>query len=357
MLRSGLWEQGVRLSAYEPIDYAALFRLAQEQSVVGLVAAGLEHVEDVKVGKLDALPFFQEVVSLEARNGAMDAFVEELTGKLHAAGIRPLLVKGQGIAQCYERPMWRTSGDVDLLLDAGDYGRAKGLLAAMASSVDVEGAATLHFGMELNGWTVELHGTMRGGLSPRINRVMDQVQGTVCSGACVRSWQNGGTEVLLPGPDADVVYVFVHFLNHFYKGGVCLRQVCDWARLLWTCRAEVDAGLLERRLRKIHLLSEWRAFGAFAVGHLGLPADALPLYDPAGKWARKAERIRAFVLEYGSERDTGYYGKYPYLVRKAISLRLRLGDLCRHARLFPLDSLRFLPYVLFTGLRSAVRGE
>ena len=356
-LRSGLWEQGVRIGEFGPVDWGAVYRLADEQAVVGLVAAGLEHVEDVKVGKLDALPFFQEVVSLEGRNGAMNAFVAQTVEQMRAAGIRPLLVKGQGIAQCYERPLWRVSGDVDFLLDGADYERAKALLAPLASSVDVEGAETLHFGMELDGWKVELHGTMHCGLSSSVNATLDALQAACFSRGAVRRWQDGGTEILLPGADCDVLFVFTHFLKHFYKGGVCLRQVCDWARLLWTCRAELDAGLLPRRLRKMRLLSEWRAFGAFAVGHLGLPADALPLYDPAGKWARKAERIRAFVLSCGSERDFSYYDKYPFLVRKAISLRMRLGDLCRHARLFPLDSLRFLPYVLFSGLRSAVRGE
>lgn len=30
---------------------------------------------------------------------------------------------------------------------------------------------------------------------------------------------DGKTQVFLPGADEDVVYVFTHFLGHFYKGG------------------------------------------------------------------------------------------------------------------------------------------
>lgn len=32
LLRAGLWEQDARLSSFEPIDYAGVFRIAQEQS-------------------------------------------------------------------------------------------------------------------------------------------------------------------------------------------------------------------------------------------------------------------------------------------------------------------------------------
>lgn len=35
----------------------------------------------------------------------------------------------------------------------------------------------------------------------------------------------------------------------------------------------------------------------------------------------------------------------------------RCGNIIRHARIFPLDSLRFFPYIMYNGIRSAVRGE
>ena len=64
------------------------------------------------------------------------------------------------------------------------------------------------------------------------------------------------------------------------------------------------------------------------------------------KWDKKADRIMEFILmsgNFGHNRDMSYYDKYPYLVRKVISLGRRCGDLFRHARIFPLDSLKFFP--------------
>ena len=46
-----------------------------------------------------------------------------------------------------------------------------------------------------------------------------------------------------------------------------------------------------------------------------------------------------------------------YVVRKAFSMFRRIGDLINHARIFPLDSLRFFPRIMWNGMRSAVRGE
>ncbi len=103
------------------------------------------------------------------------------------------------------------------------------------------------------------------------------------------------------------------------------------------------------------LMSEWRAFGAFAVEYLGMPAEAMPLYDGGGRWKRKAEKILRFVMSvgnFGHNRDMSYYRKYPYVVRKVVSFGQRVGDVFRHVAIFPLDSFRFLPSILFNGLRS-----
>ena len=89
---------------YGEVDYAEVMRLAQEQAVVGLVTAGLEHVTDVKVPQVWALQFAGQTIQLEQRNKAMNQFIADLISKMREADIYTLLVKGQGIAQCYERP-------------------------------------------------------------------------------------------------------------------------------------------------------------------------------------------------------------------------------------------------------------
>ena len=357
---------------YSNVDWGEVYRLAEEQSVIGLVAAGIETVQGswLKVHGSSLVPqewalqFIGQTLQIEQQNKAMNAFINELIGNLRKAGIYTLIVKGQGVAQCYEKPLWRASGDIDLYLNEDDFQKAKIFFRPLVDKFDPDNDHTRHINMHYGEWVVEIHANQNCSLSPRINRVMQEVHDDIFYHGNVRSWMNNGTQIFLPSADNDAMIIFTHFLNHFYRGGVGMRQVCDWCRLLYTYRESLNYGLLESRIRKAGLMSEWRAFGAYAVSYLGMPKEAMPLFnvndDLNANLKRKADRISRFILEvgnFGHNRDTSYYGKYPFLVRKAISLSRRLQDLVRHARIFPMDSVRFLFGMTISSLKAVSHGE
>ena len=127
-----------------------------------------------------------------------------------------------------------------------------------------------------------------------MDKLLDEVQevafGTNVSvgmGKNARVWKNGDTDVPLLPAEIDVFYVFAHLLQHFYKGGVGLRQVCDWCRLLYTYRGTLDYVLMEHWIRKAGLMDEWSAFGNFAISYLGMPNNAMPLNADSAKWGKK----------------------------------------------------------------------
>lgn len=342
LVQAGLWKKNVCLSAYGEVDFAEVYQLASEQSVVGLTAAGIGHIKDVKVPRTATLPFMGVVLQLEHRNKAMNAFIADLTRDLQDAGIEFLLVKGQGIAQCYEKPLWRACGDVDMLLDASNYERAKKFLMPRASAIEDEDKQRLHLGLTIDSWVVELHGTLHTRQMPNINKLVDTVQKNVFEHHQFRTWKDGQTDILLPSPDADVIFVFTHILQHFFGGGIGLRQICDWCRLLWTYRDSLDIRLLEVRLRKSGLMTEWKAFATLAVEWLGMPAEAMPLYEPSGRWSGKAKRILRYVLEtgnFGHNRDNSFRQK-AFVVRSAVSAWRYTSDTMNHFLVFPWDSVK-----------------
>lgn len=381
LLKAGLWSDGnpeIRIDG--TTDWNYIYQLAQEQSVLGLVLAGLEQYKnlnanlDLNIPKILLLQWIGEVQVIEQQNKEMNAFIAELIEKLRKEDIYAILVKGQGVAQCYEKPLWRACGDVDLFLSDENYQKAKELLLPLGVITEPEEKAKKHFAMSINGFAVELHGTLHSGLSARVDRGLDEIKKAVFYDGRVRSWLDGNVQVFLPKADEDAVYVFNHFLQHFYKGGIGLRQICDWCRLLWTYREETDVRLLEQRIKRMGLMSEWRAFYALASKYLGMPDVGLGLMvhgsqDSQARMSdqrsrarleKKAEGIMEFILEvgnFGHNRDMSYYGRYPYVTRKAISAWWRVKDLCCHARIFPLDSLRFSAAIMFNGVRSAVCGE
>ena len=361
LVRAGLWEWSVQLSPYGGMDLGVVCRLAEEQSVIGLVAAGLEQVSDVVLPKEETLVFVGGALPLEQRNTKMNALVAQLFDSLREAGAHPVLVKGQGLAQCYERPLWRACGDVDLLLCDDDYEKAKAVLLPQAVQVSSEYTLFKHVGLTLaGGFDVEIHGTQHTRLSRRVDRMIDDMQRRIFLGGKVRPWMVGDTRVLLPAPDGAVIIVFTHILHHFFFEGIGLRQICDWCRLLWTFREAIDAELLQRRLRAAGLMTEWRAFAAMAVDWLGMPAEAMPLYSADARWSRKGARIVADVLKvgnFGQNRRPSTRRSQPYLRRKFRSFWSRLGSILRHFLIFPRDSVFFFGGVLRSGLYAVARGE
>ena len=336
LLRAGLWSSQrpvhelKSLKLQDSVDWEKVYQLAQEQSVQGILLSGIEELKskgiELSVPKVLLLQWIGEVQVIEQRNKYMNAFVADLVEKLRKNDIYALLVKGQGIAQCYEKPLWRSCGDVDLLLSDSNYQKASKFLTEKASFVDEENPYNRHLAMTIDGWTVELHGTLRGSIT-RIDRVIDDVQNDVFCGGNVRSWDNGGTQVFLPSPDNDVIFVFTHILQHFFFEGIGLRQICDWCRLLYTYKELLNHKLLESRLLKAGIMTEWKAFGAFAVEYLGMPVEAMPLLDSlkVQKFKRKADRILEFVMEsgnFGHNRDISYKQKYSFVIHYAMSFWL-----------------------------------
>ncbi len=351
LVRAGLWEQEAQLSQYGDINFEEVLRIAEEQSVVGLVSAGLDHIFDVKPPQEILLKFVGKALQLEHQNSAMNVFISRLIDKMRGNGIYTLLVKGQGIAQCYERPMWRACGDVDLYLSESNYKVAKDFLMPLASNVGGEDCRKLHLNMTVDSWAVELHGTMHSDFSKRMNKVLDEVHQSLFYEGNVRCWNNNGVPVFLPSADNDVVIVFTHFLQHFYVGGVGLRQICDWCRLLWTYRKEIDDVILESRIRKAGLMPEWRAFAALAVEYLGMPVEAMPLYKETSSYKKKAKRIFKMILRDGNlghNIDESYRAKYSGFKANMITFFRRLEEFARLSLIFPKNGPRFfVSYVLW----------
>ena len=363
LLRAGLWgdipihgEGGiVHDPLFKDVDWNEVYQLAQEQSVQGLVLQGIEsfriQVSDFKIPQMLLLQWIGEVQIIEQRNKEMNTYIAELIENLRESDVYAILVKGQGVAHCYEKPLWRCSGDIDLLLSNDNYNKAKSTLIPIASEVANENTTTKHQALVINGFDVELHGKMPFSLSKRVEEGIDEVLNDLFCRGHVRSWDCNGTQVFLPSPDNDVILVFTHFLHHFFIEGVGLRQICDWCRLLYTYKDSLDYELLESRIKAMGLMSEWKAFYALATKYLGMPEVSCFMFQDSGdsQWERKADRILELVLEcgnFGHNKDLSYRTRYSGMTYKIVAAWRRLKDFAKLIPVFPMDAPRFyLTYV------------
>lgn len=360
LLRAGLWEKDISLSTAEAIDIEEIYQIAQEQSVIGLIAGGLEHAKEHNVSQNFVLQIIGQALQLEQRNISMNSFIGALIDKMRCDGIYTLLIKGQGVAQCYEKPLLRACGDIDFLLSDDNYQKAVSFLKPLATHIDEENAYTQHLALSIENWEVELHGTMRTGLWKHLDKVLDDIQNDIFYCGNVRSWMNGNTQVFLPKADEDVVYVFAHILQHFYKEGVGLRQICDWVRLLWTFKDSIDVKLLERRISGMGAMTEWKVFACLAVQYLGMPVDAMPFYDSAPKWQNKADKLLSYILStgnFGHKRDQSFRQSNSVVERKAKMFWHITKDSAKQFVIFPLDSIKMWLIMLKTGLGVLLSGK
>lgn len=366
LVRAGLWSDlestdlGIQ-GFIEPVDWEKVYQLAAEQSVIGVVLAGIDwfkvHDSRFTIPQEVLLQWIGEVQMIEQQNLAMNKFVAQLIEKLCNNDIFALLVKGQGIAQCYERPLWRACGDVDLLLDKDNYEKAERHCDSIANSRSLETAKNkerLHQEYKIGDWTVELHGTMHANLSRQMDCVIDQVQNETFSKKQTRIWKNGDAYVVLPSPDNDVIFVFTHILQHLFFEGIGLRQICDCCRLLWAYRDSLNYGLLESRIRAMGVMSEWKVLAAFAVKYLGMPVEAMPLYSEDAKWKRKADRICSFIMEvgnFGHNREVEWGNPFK---RRSMLIWHRIIDTVRLSFVFSVDAPKFLTNYACDGMRNVL---
>lgn len=358
-VRAGLWEECVSVSGERlAVSGTDVLRMAEEQSVVGLVAAGVEKFTVYGLPFTEKLKLLGKCQLIERQNEAMNQFVAELVAKMQAEGIKSVLVKGQGVAQCYERPLWRSAGDIDLLLDNENYNKAKAFLSPFSEKSVVEDVGKKHLSVQISGFTVELHGRMPFALSRRADRVIDEVVADTSlkvsdERLAVRVWKNGDTGVYLPNADNDVILVFTHYLHHFFIEGVGLKQICDWCRLLWTFREEVDRPLLESRLWAMGLMTEWKAFASLAVDSLGMPEEAMPFYDK--RYRKKGNRVLSRVLKTGNlghNTNQKYRSKLSKPLANTITFFRRIWDFTMFAFIFPVDAPKFFATYVFGKLNN-----
>ncbi len=101
-------------------------------------------------------------------------------------------------------------------------------------------------------------------------------------------------------------------------------------------------------------------FSALAVEWLRMPVEAMPFYSSSALIRWKVRRILSFVLEtgnFGHNRDVSYQRRYPYVIRKAISLWRHTWDVLRQLFIFPLDAMRAWGAMIKEGVGAVRKGK
>lgn len=208
-------------------EWIQIFDLAMKQTVVGICFVGVQtlrknHSENVQnMPQSLFLQWLAIAAKVQQRNELMDKLSARLWNTLEAAGLKAVLLKGQGVALNYgELAKYRQSGDIDVWVKGGFDVVNKYVQSTFPS--DDFSYHRFHYGV-FKETEVELH------FRPTLMRNFfdDRKLQRWCDSFSSTSFVMTEKGFAVPPTEFNRVFILTHIYRHFLFEGVGLRQVMD----------------------------------------------------------------------------------------------------------------------------------
>lgn len=330
LLRSGLWERPLtdsELAAAATLgeaEWAALVEIARRQTVSGLFYRAFTHLPaDFRIPGDFVLDLMAIAGGLARENQAKSAVTDRIFAECAAAGLHPVVMKGQSVAVYYAHPELRYSGDIDLFFPPEEYPRALTLLGGEAAP-----DGTRHI--------------RRGGIDIDIH---DRYFDLHCP------------DKKLPAvdtPEATILLLSSHILKHAIGPGVGLRQCCDIAVAWQALASSINPKKMLEIFRLTRTLRWNRLLFSFLAEYLGLSetlfADERVPSQPLLRIILEGGNFGHFAAARTAALQAGASGE------RAATRRRKRNTLSRFIKRLPF-SLRFAPRETFATMWTLVRGN
>ncbi|MBO4416633.1 MAG: nucleotidyltransferase family protein [Bacteroidales bacterium] len=296
LLRSALWGTPAAM----PQDIDAIRIIAKMQRTRPMIISAL-----LNAGwQCDNPQPLELVRKTAATHVRMDHCLANVVTTLRNGGVEPVLLKGQGLARNYLQPLLRECGDIDLYVGREQYEKACAIINGTATEQEKSEATVtkLHYGLphyepHIGKVFIEIHSISSICLNKKDNAIYQALANKGLSNDLVPLVFDGVT-VNTPSDSFNAFYIFFHMQRHFLRGGIGLRQMCDWIRFLHTHASTIDPSFFESTLDALELRAVWNLFASIAIDYLGLPAEEMPLYQPGLK--KEAELVLECIFEEGN---------------------------------------------------------
>lgn len=344
ILRCGLWGGSCTAPQPEDFKWKDVFHIARVQSLTSII--GQTVLDNPEISAQLSKDILKKIKLFIIKNAAIhsqfNSCLVKVVAELRAAGIEPVLLKGQGLARNWPCPELRQCGDIDLWVGEESYDKARKILLSLSPLGKEHHETIKHAAFEFGIVTLELH------RFSEINTA-SQRQDAIYRGYSIEGFSKdtvpidfGGTEIITPSDNFNAFYIFSHLWHHFISTGIGLRQICDWVLFLHSRKGKIDLEYLEKLLDKMEMAVPWQVFGCIAVDSLGLPEEDFPFYSP--RYRKRAEKVLRRILHegnFGQERT--YFNRKRnnvYLFRKAGSFMYHILRHIGMLSLFPIETIK-----------------
>ena len=256
----------------EKVDWPAIFTLANQQKLLPIL---FETVRKMPAAEENVALFAvtkQQVIGQVLNQTVRSAEFSDLYHKLRAAGLHPIVVKGQLCSRLYPLKDHRISADDDLYISDAEFMAChKQLLAnGLTTDTPVDELATadeVSYTKEGSPLYIELHRH----LFDSSEDAHDELNHFFAS---LKPVETDG--FLAMPPHEHLLYLILHAYKHFVRSGIGLRQFCDiglWARAY---HVEIDWQRLHEQCESVHAATFAAAAFRIARDYLGIDFD-LPM--------------------------------------------------------------------------------
>lgn len=208
-------------------DWGLLYKIAQQQSLLGVLFYGIQRERVEKPEKNLLLKWYSISERIRQSNHAANKVAVELVQFFHNNGHRTCILKGQGNTLNYPNPYIRMSGDIDIWVKGG-YKKVLNWVRK-----DVGNAEFCYHHIEfkkVHGVEIEVHYRPSFMNSLIHNRRMQKWFEHVADEQFRHEVDlpNGVGKVCVPTNGFNRIYQMAHISNHFFHEGIGLRQILDY---------------------------------------------------------------------------------------------------------------------------------
>lgn len=253
----------------EAVDWPAIFTLANQQKLLPIL---FEAVRKTPAAGENA-PLFaaikRQVIGQVLNQTVRSAEFADLYGKLRAAGLHPVVVKGQLCSRLYPLRDYRISADDDLFIPEGEFFACHEALLANGLTTDTPAdelptADEVSYTKKDSPLYIELHRH----LFDSAEDAHDELNYFFVGIAPVEI-----DGFLTMPPHEHLLYLILHAYKHFVRSGIGLRQFCDiglWARAY---HDQIDWQRLHDQCASVHAATFAAAAFRIARTYLGIGFD------------------------------------------------------------------------------------
>lgn len=208
-----------------------------------------------------------------------EKLIADLADFYHRHGIKMMVLKGYGLSLDYPKPSHRPCGDLDIYL-FGEQERADKLLS-VELGIETDNSRHHHSVFLYKGLSVENHYDFLNTYAHLSNRKIEKRLKELASDA-LRKKMRGGTEVMLPSPDFNALFLLRHMAAHFAGSAMNLRQVLDWGVFVEKHHEKVDWGNLIPFVKELNMHHFLGAVNYICYQYLGFTKSLFAFYEDEG---------------------------------------------------------------------------